>query len=65
MLLLGCDVSWTTRIELPLKEEQASKDMSKKFDDVQPSLLLFLHRLRSITVEDEVCMYVRTNAYGD
>jgi len=42
--------SWTTRIELPLKEEQASKDMAKKFDDVQPSLLLFLHRLRK-----EIC----------
>ena len=30
------------------------KDMAKKFDDVQPSLLLFLHRLRSISVADEV-----------
>ena len=46
--------SWTTRIELPFKEELVSKDMAKKFDDVQPSLLLFLHRLRSISVEDEV-----------
>ena len=39
---------------LPLKSDLVASNMAKKFDDVQPSLLLFLHRLRSITVEDRV-----------
>ena len=48
---------WTTRIVLPLKEE--IKDVKKKtliarFHDIQPSLLLFLRRLRQIKIHDEV-----------
>jgi hypothetical protein len=48
---------WTTRIVLPLKEEM--KDAQKKtliarFHDIQPSLLLFLRRLRQIKIHDEV-----------
>lgn len=42
---------WMTRIVLPLKKDHQT---TKKFRDIQPSLLLFLHRLRSITVEDQV-----------
>ena len=45
---------WTTRIVLPLKPDLVASNMARKFNDVQPSLLLFLHRLRSITVEDKV-----------
>lgn len=48
---------WTTRIVLPLKEEM--KDAQKRtliarFHDIQPSLLLFLRRLRQIKIHDEV-----------
>ena len=39
---------------LPLKGDQVSLSLVRKFQDVRPSLLLFLHRLRSITVEDQV-----------
>ena len=39
---------------LTLKESHLTSNMAKKFNDIQPSLLLFLHRLRSITVLDEV-----------
>jgi hypothetical protein len=44
---------WTTTIVLPLKEDQLAVSLVRKFQDVRPSLLLFLHRLRSITVEDQ------------
>ncbi|KAJ7984929.1 hypothetical protein DPEC_G00359850 [Dallia pectoralis] len=40
--------SWTTRIHLPLRSE--SYQTRNLFHDVHPSLLLFLHRLRSITI---------------
>ncbi|XP_021342125.1 uncharacterized protein LOC110442712 isoform X2 [Mizuhopecten yessoensis] len=43
---------WTTKIVLPLKEEMGSysRSLAARFDDIHPSLLLFLHRLRKITV---------------
>ncbi|KAK2885132.1 uncharacterized protein wu:fj29h11 isoform X1 [Channa argus] len=40
--------SWTTKICLPLRSE--SHHTRNLFHDVHPSLLLFLHRLRSITI---------------
>ena len=40
-----------TSIVLPLKKDHQT---TRKFRDIQPSLLLFLHRLRSITVDDQV-----------
>ena len=47
-------------IRLPLKSEMrqlsASRTLAARFRDIQPSLLLFLHRLRSITVCNQVCM---------
>ncbi|XP_066560829.1 uncharacterized protein LOC136750017 isoform X2 [Amia ocellicauda] len=43
--------SWTTKIILPLRTE--SYQTRNLFHDVHPSLLLFLHRLRSITIVDE------------
>ena len=54
---------WTTRIVLPLKEEM--KDAQKRtliarFHDIQPSLLLFLRRLRQIKIHDEVHISLRT-----
>ena len=49
-----CLCRWTTTIVLPLKEDQLAVSLVRKFQDVRPSLLLFLHRLRSITVEDQV-----------
>lgn len=49
---------WTTRIVLPLKSEntisQNTQNMMSKFQDIQPSLLLFLNRLRCIVIEDTV-----------
>ncbi|XP_033112404.1 uncharacterized protein LOC117113227 [Anneissia japonica] len=42
---------WQTRIVLPLKDEVCKTNkLMNRFDDIQPSLLLFLHRLRSIQV---------------
>uniref|UniRef100_A0A8C5H5H6 Uncharacterized LOC114481634 n=1 Tax=Gouania willdenowi TaxID=441366 RepID=A0A8C5H5H6_GOUWI len=41
-------ISWTTKISLPLRSE--SHQTRNLFHDVHPSLLLFLHRLRSITI---------------
>ncbi|XP_038073872.1 uncharacterized protein LOC119741972 [Patiria miniata] len=42
---------WTTRITLPLKGDfQRTTSLVNKFEDVQPSLLLFLNRLRSIII---------------
>ncbi|XP_034049191.1 protein NO VEIN [Thalassophryne amazonica] len=40
--------SWTTKICLPLRSE--CHQTRNLFHDVHPSLLLFLHRLRSITI---------------
>ncbi|XP_051770945.1 uncharacterized protein wu:fj29h11 [Ctenopharyngodon idella] len=42
---------WTTRIHLPLRSE--NYQTKNLFHDVHPSLLLFLHRLRSITIFNE------------
>uniref|UniRef100_A0A3P9JKB7 Wu:fj29h11 n=1 Tax=Oryzias latipes TaxID=8090 RepID=A0A3P9JKB7_ORYLA len=39
---------WTTKIRLPLRSE--SRQTRNLFHDVHPSLLLFLHRLRSISI---------------
>lgn len=43
---------WTTKIHLPLRSE--NYQTKNLFHDVHPSLLLFLHRLRSITIFNEV-----------
>uniref|UniRef100_A0A3Q3NAZ7 Protein NO VEIN-like n=1 Tax=Mastacembelus armatus TaxID=205130 RepID=A0A3Q3NAZ7_9TELE len=44
-------LSWTTKICLPLRAE--SHQTRNLFHDVHPSLLLFLHRLRSITIYNQ------------
>ncbi|XP_071400261.1 uncharacterized protein [Centroberyx affinis] len=43
--------SWTTKICLPLRSE--GHQTRNLFHDVHPSLLLFLHRLRSITIYNQ------------
>ncbi|XP_055510244.1 uncharacterized protein wu:fj29h11 isoform X2 [Leucoraja erinacea] len=43
---------WTTKIVLPLKPQ--NQQMQNLFHDIDPSLLLFLHRLRSITIINKV-----------
>uniref|UniRef100_A0A3P9L232 Wu:fj29h11 n=1 Tax=Oryzias latipes TaxID=8090 RepID=A0A3P9L232_ORYLA len=43
---------WTTKIRLPLRS--GSRLTQNLFHDVHPSLLLFLHRLRSITIYNHV-----------
>ena len=49
---------WTTRIVLPLKSEMQhtveAQALPARFHDVHPSLLLFLHRLRHLTVVNKV-----------
>ncbi|KAK3086464.1 hypothetical protein FSP39_018803 [Pinctada imbricata] len=47
---------WTTKIVLPLKEEMRVqlRSLAARFNDIHPSLLLFLHRLQQITVENQV-----------
>ncbi|KAF1374253.1 hypothetical protein PFLUV_G00248000 [Perca fluviatilis] len=42
---------WTTKIYLPLRSE--SHQTRNLFQDVHPSLLLFLHRLRSISIYNQ------------
>ncbi|XP_034083344.1 protein NO VEIN isoform X4 [Gymnodraco acuticeps] len=49
--LLGNQHSWTTKICLPLRSE--SHQTRNLFHDVHPSLLLFLHRLRSISIYNQ------------
>jgi len=41
---------WKTKIVLPLKVE--GEEMLRKCDDIKPSLLLFLQKLRKITIQD-------------
>ncbi|XP_028393815.1 uncharacterized protein LOC114518092 [Dendronephthya gigantea] len=59
---------WTTRIVLPLKDDM--KDAQKKtliarFHDIQPSLLLFLRRLRKIKIHDEASNTTREMSRRD
>lgn len=48
--------SWNTRIDLPIKasirEGRGMDSLAAKFDDLHPSLLLFLHRLRWIAIHN-------------
>ena len=51
--------NWSTRICLPLKSEtemqkHQSRSLTASFNDLHPSLLLFLNRLRSITIDNRV-----------
>ncbi|CAG5134711.1 unnamed protein product, partial [Candidula unifasciata] len=50
------DVNWQTKIVLPWTEEikQQIQCHAARFNDIQPSLLLFLHRLKEITIENKV-----------
>ena len=52
---------WTTKIVLPLKEDMQSSthasSLAARFQDVHPSLLLFLHRLKAITVVNKVSTF--------
>ncbi|CAF0749457.1 unnamed protein product [Rotaria sordida] len=52
-------LNWTTRICLPLKSENEmqkhkSRSLTESFHDIRPSLLLFLNRLRSITIHNRL-----------
>ncbi|CAF4311132.1 unnamed protein product, partial [Rotaria sp. Silwood2] len=51
--------NWRTRICLPLKSENEmqkhkSRSLTESFNDIHPSLLLFLNRLRSITIHNRL-----------
>ncbi|BFZ19889.1 hypothetical protein BsWGS_22929 [Bradybaena similaris] len=50
------DEGWQTKIVLPWTEEikQQINSHAARFNDIQPSLLLFLHRLKEITIENKV-----------
>jgi hypothetical protein len=51
------NVRWNTRIDLPIKasirEGKGMDSLAVKFNDIHPSLLLFLHRLRCIAVRND------------
>jgi hypothetical protein len=52
-------LNWTTRICLPLKsenemEKHKSRSLTSSFNDIHPSLLIFLNRLRSITIDNRL-----------
>ncbi|CAF1164398.1 unnamed protein product [Adineta ricciae] len=52
-------LNWSTRICLPLKSEtemqkHKSRSLTESFHDIHPSLLLFLNRLRSITIDNRL-----------
>ncbi|KAL3859495.1 hypothetical protein ACJMK2_009714 [Sinanodonta woodiana] len=53
---------WITKIVLPLKEEMQtqSRTLAARFNDIHPSLLLFLHRLREITIDNKIEGHVQT-----
>ncbi|KAK3589090.1 hypothetical protein CHS0354_017428 [Potamilus streckersoni] len=53
---------WVTKIVLPLKEEMQtqSRTLAARFNDIHPSLLLFLHRLREITIDNKIEGHVQT-----
>ena len=52
---------WTTCIALPLKdvmlEQTQTLSLATRFQDIHPSILLFLHRLRSISIDNKVENY--------
>ncbi|CAF1197482.1 unnamed protein product [Adineta steineri] len=52
-------LNWTTRICLPLKSENEmqkhkSRSLTESFNDIHPSLLLFLNRLRSVIIDNRL-----------
>jgi hypothetical protein len=58
-----------THIVLGLKPEMKAqtRTLAARFNDIHPSLLLFLHRLREITIENKVrtIAYKITSSYRD
>lgn len=61
--------SWTTKIVLPLKESIKSQTitLAARFNDIHPSLLLFLNRLRKITIDNRVenlVQHIHRKDYG-
>ncbi|XP_005090510.1 uncharacterized protein LOC101857532 isoform X2 [Aplysia californica] len=50
------DEKWQTHIILPWTEEikQHIRSHAARFNDIQPTLLLFLHRLKEVTIKNEV-----------
>ncbi|KAL3860253.1 hypothetical protein ACJMK2_010402, partial [Sinanodonta woodiana] len=53
---------WMTKIVLPLKKDKMSnlRTLAARFNDIHPSLLLFLHRLREITIDNKIERHVQT-----
>ncbi|XP_064610417.1 uncharacterized protein LOC135474759 [Liolophura sinensis] len=45
---------WMTQIILPFKKEAQTRTLAARFNDIHPSLLLFLHRLRQLSVINKV-----------
>ncbi|XP_059138506.1 uncharacterized protein LOC131926926 isoform X3 [Physella acuta] len=66
----GDNTGWQTRILLPWTEEikQHIQTHAARFNDIQPSLLLFLHRLKEIHIENKVegsDMFMRRKDFPD
>ncbi|XP_025076268.1 uncharacterized protein LOC112553340 isoform X4 [Pomacea canaliculata] len=61
---------WMTKIVLPLKETKMCEagSLAARFNDIHPSLLLFLHRLRYIHIDNKVehtSTWMRRQDLGD
>ncbi|XP_062567288.1 uncharacterized protein LOC134229558 [Saccostrea cucullata] len=61
---------WMTKIVLPIKDSMKSqmRTLAARFHDIHPSLLLFLNRLRQITIEnrvEDVVQEIRRRDLGD
>ncbi|XP_061196696.1 uncharacterized protein LOC133204972 [Saccostrea echinata] len=61
---------WMTKIVLPIKDSMKSqmRTLAARFHDIHPSLLLFLNRLRQITIEnrvEDVIQEIRRRDLGD
>ncbi|KAJ3090554.1 hypothetical protein HK102_003386 [Quaeritorhiza haematococci] len=53
----GAPVSWTTKIVLPLSDEVKGKGLWRllnQFGEIRPSLLLFLHKIEHLVIEDTI-----------
>ena len=47
--------NWVTQIDLPLKQSMTMSDKARSiFQNIHPSLLLFLNRLQTLIIENKV-----------
>ncbi|XP_065060085.1 uncharacterized protein LOC135687459 [Rhopilema esculentum] len=63
------EINWKTKINLPLKKELANSMVTgSRFQDVHPSLLLFLNRIKVIIIDNQVngkCLVMKKRYKGN